>query len=152
MIPKVKPRAPKPKRKKLPSIAKLRESCAVLLQRLVRLKAADLDGYASCVTCGKREHWKALQGGHFIERGKHATLLVEENVHPQCEYDNHWGMKKVSVVLKYRAYMVDMYGEDFVLDLEWQSKAVAKFTRQYLEEMAVDLKQQISIQEQRLGV
>jgi uncharacterized alpha-E superfamily protein len=152
MIPKVKPRVPKPKRKKLPSIAKLRESCAVLLQKLVRLKAADENGYCRCVTCNKPDRWQAMQGGHYLERGKHVTCLIEENIHPQCPRCNQWEMKKTSGVLAYREYMVDMYGEDFVANLEWMAKGTAVYTRQYLEEMAVDLKKQISIQEQRLGI
>jgi uncharacterized alpha-E superfamily protein len=138
-------------KKKPPSIAKLRESVAELLQKLVRMKAADMNGYCQCVTCPKSAHWKEMQGGHFIERGRHATELVEENVHPQCPGCNQWGMRKSSVVLTYRSFMVDMYGEQFVEELEIQSKQVAKFSRGYLEDMKADLKKQIAIQEERLA-
>lgn len=139
------------KKKKLPSISKVRESVAALLQKLVRMKAADPSGYCQCVTCPKRYHWKEMQGGHFIERNRHATLLIEENVHPQCMGCNAFAMKQVSTILRYRDYMVDMYGEEFVRDLEFQSRSVAKFTRGYLEEMKIDLEGQIKVQEQRLG-
>ena len=53
---------------KLKPIGKLVDDCAVLTQKLVRLKAADKHGFCRCVTCGKRQHWKELQGGHFISR------------------------------------------------------------------------------------
>ena len=73
------------KLKKLKTVAKLREEAAVLLQKLVRMKAADENGLAECVTCGKRQHYKEMDGGHFISRKWTATKLVEENVHPQCK-------------------------------------------------------------------
>ena len=50
------------------TVAKLREEAAVLLQKLVRMKAADVDGIAQCVTCGKKQHYKEMDGGHFISR------------------------------------------------------------------------------------
>ncbi len=148
--PKVKP---KPKKKKLKSIAKLVDEAAVLLQRLVRLKAADLDGYTPCVTCGKVYHFNELQGGHMIERGKKSTVLVEENVHPQCQGCNGFGMKyKPSVVLDYRRYMVGMYGEELVADLELLAKQPKKYSRQEVAELTTEFKRQISEQEQRLGL
>lgn len=125
------------------SIAGLREDCAVLLQKYVRLKAADHNGYCNCWTCGKSEHWKEMQGGHFIERGKTATKLMEENVHPQCRSCNMYGMKKASVVLAYRSAMVDFYGDQFVSDLEIKASEVTKHTRQYLDHLKADLKAKI---------
>lgn len=125
------------------SIAALREECAVLLQKCVRLKAADSNGYCVCWTCGKIEHWKEMQGGHFIERGKTATKLMEENVHPQCRSCNLYGMKKASVVLAYRSAMVDFYGEAFVSELEMKASEVTKHSRQYLEDYKADIKTKI---------
>jgi len=125
------------------SIAALREECAVLLQKYVRLKAADSNGYCACWTCGKSDHWKEMQGGHFIERGKTATKLMEENVHPQCRSCNMYGMKKASVVLAYRSAMVDFYGEAFVSELEMKASEVTKHSRQYLEEYKADIKTKI---------
>ena len=125
------------------SIAALREECAVLLQKYVRLKAANSNGYCVCWTCGKSEHWKEMQGGHFIERGKTATKLMEENVHCQCRSCNLYGMKKASVVLAYRSAMVDFYGEAFVSELEMKASEVTKHSRQYLEEYKADIKTKI---------
>ena len=28
---------------------------------------------ATCVTCGKKDHWKKLQAGHFMSRKHYAT-------------------------------------------------------------------------------
>ena len=76
-------------KKKKKSIAKQVEEVAVLVQKYVRLKAADDDGWVSCVTCGDRRQWNdQMDGGHFIERSYLATKLMEENIHPQCKTCN----------------------------------------------------------------
>jgi len=146
----------KPKKKKKPkalSIGKLTDKAATLLQRLVRLKASDDNGYCSCVTCGKVDHFKKMDGGHFIERGVKATKLMEENVNPQCKGCNGFGMKyKSSVVLDYRRYMVDMYGEEFVEELEMAKHKTHKFYRPELEEMIIELSERVREQEKRIGV
>jgi len=148
-----KPKVKAKPKKKLKSIARVVDDCALLLQRLVRLKAADSNGYAKCVTCGKVDHLNNLQGGHLIERGKTATKLVEENVHPQCGSCNGFGMKyKASVVLEYRRYMVGMYGEELVRDLEQLSKQPKKYSRQEVQELSDEFKRQIKEQETRLGI
>jgi hypothetical protein len=144
--PKVKPRR-KPK-----SIARLRNDVAELLQKLVRMKAADpITGMCQCVTCPRSLHWKEMQGGHFIDRGKGATKILEENIHPQCPNCNLWGMKKASTVLAYRRFMVDVYGEGFVKEIEALAQTAVKHRRHELEAMAFDVKRQIQEQEQRLS-
>ena len=127
------------------------EACAVSLQLLVRMKAADDSGYCQCVTCDKTLHYKEMQGGHFIERKKIAVKLVEENIHPQCFGCNHFGMKKASVVLDYKNYMVEMYGRDGAEKLELQSKQTHKWNRQEIKELHDDIKQQIKHHKKRLG-
>lgn len=151
---KKKPKkSPKPKRKKQKSIAALANEAADLLQRLVRLKAANSDGYCKCASCGVMHKYNEMDGGHFIERGKLSTKLVEENVHPQCKGCNGFGMKyRPSVVLDYRRYMVGMYGEELVRELEQLSKQPKKFTRYELEELKAEFAKQIKIQEERLGI
>ena len=42
------------------------------------------DNIAECVTCGKRDHWKNLQAGHFMSRKHYATRWDEDNVEVQC--------------------------------------------------------------------
>src|SRR5690606_37389955 len=104
----------KVKKRKAKSIARLVEEAAVLLQKLVRLKAADENGYCRCVSCGNAYRWQEMQGGHLIERSKTALKLLEEQVNPQCVGCNGFGMKyRASVVLAYRRFMVERHGEDF---------------------------------------
>jgi 5-methylcytosine-specific restriction endonuclease McrA len=42
------------------------------------------NGIAECVTCGKKDHWKNLQAGHFMSRKHYATRWDEDNVEVQC--------------------------------------------------------------------
>lgn len=131
------------------SISALSEEAARLLQRLVRLKAADPFGNAECITCGKIEHWKDLDGGHFVPRGHKKHKLREENIHPQCRYCNRY---RHGALAEYTLYMIDMYGRDFVEWL-WETKTeIHKYNRQELVELIADLKRQVAEQEVRVGV
>jgi|TARA_R110001606_G_scaffold153396_1_gene294504 hypothetical protein len=129
---------------KNPTIRKLTDDVAVLLQKLVRLKSADSDGYASCVTCGVRKHWKELQGGHWIERGKQATKIMEENIHPQCQGCNGFGMKfHTHVQDGYSQYMREMYGDDFCEQMLIDSNKPVKRLRADLEDLKKEYADQI---------
>ena len=139
------------KRKKS-TVAQEVEKAAKLLQRLVRLKASDENGYCQCVTCGKVDHYKSMQGGHFIPRGRTIFKLWEENIHPQCPSCNLWGMKQAHYVLRYRQYMVDTYGERRVKAMErlaW--RPAKKFNREEVIQFARDLKERIREEEWRIG-
>jgi len=92
-----------------------------------------------------------MQGGHFIERGKLGTKIMEENIHPQTPYENQYGMQRATTVLKYRAYMVDMYGEDFVEEMLEESRQVKKYTRAEALEILADLKARVKEREESLN-
>ena len=136
------------KQKKQKTVAKLREEAAVLLQKLVRMKAADENGLATCVTCGKRQHYKDMDGGHFISRKWTATKLVEENVHPQCKGCNQYASGKYD---DYALYMVDTYGIEMVRELNDKKRELCKQNRIELEDMKIELKLRIAEQAVRLG-
>ena len=140
-----------PKRKKT-TVAQEVEKAAKLLQRLVRLKASDDNGYCQCVTCGKIDHYKAMQGGHFIPRGRTVFKLYEPNIQVQCPSCNLWGMKQAHYVLRYRQWMVDTYGECRVKAMErlaW--RASPKFYREEVIQFARELKEQVKEEEYRVG-
>jgi len=134
---------PVKKKKKLKPIGKLKEEASVLLQKLVRLKASDCNGYASCISCGATKHWKELQGGHYIPRGNSATRLMEENIHPQCKSCNGFGMKYGDAEKHYTLWMIDFYGRDFVEDLLAMKGKPHKWNRLELEDNIKTWKAQI---------
>lgn len=141
----------KKSKRKTKTSAQLAEACAKDLQLLVRMKASDDQGYCMCVTCDAIKHYKEMQGGHFFSRGKTATKLVEENIHPQCPGCNKWGMD-TNGILVYRKYMIEMYGEDGLKRLEEQSRTINKWVKSEIAELHDDIKQQLKYQRERLGV
>lgn len=123
------------------------------LQRYVRLKAADDNGYVSCVTCGVTRQWnERMQGGHFIKRGKKRWAYEEENVHPQCAECNGIHMQYGQADKKYTLYMVDMYGRDFVDHMLATVNEIFKPGRCFHEDMIAELDEKIKHEKARLGV
>ena len=83
---------------------------------------------SECVTCGKQDHWKKLQAGHFISRKHYATRFDEDNVQVQCSGCN---------VFRYgEQYLFSKYlGVDLSEELLMKSRKIQKFTDNELLEM-----------------
>lgn len=111
----------KPSRKAL--ISKLDK----IFSEYIRRRYAKND-IAECVTCGKQDHWKNLQAGHFISRKHYATRWNEENVQVQCVACN---------VYRYgEQYRFGIYlGSGKSEELLEESRKIVKFTDQDLIEM-----------------
>ena len=122
------------------SPAQLAENAAVLLQRIVRLKARRAAGsdFIACVTCGALHDWRDMDGGHYISRKRAATKLLEENIHPQCKRCNKYLNGNMTA---YALYMADTYGVDFLRELEEQKHLTHKWVRADLVELIAELKQ-----------
>ena len=56
----------------------------------IRLRDADNNGIVTCITTGKRMHWKDADAGHFIGRRHLATKFHEQNVHAQSRGSNRF--------------------------------------------------------------
>ena len=135
-------------KRKNKSVAKLVDEAATLLQLLVRLKAANDNGYVSCVVCGVSRHYlDGMQGGHFISRGKLATKLMVENVHPECRGCNMPGGGHEA---GWASYMLETYGKEFIDELHSISRTVKKYTRSEVIEIKKDLSTQIKEHECRV--
>ena len=61
-----------------------------LFSEYIRRRDADYAGYCRCVTCGKVQHWREMDAGHFVPRDRIATRWDETNVHPQCRECNRF--------------------------------------------------------------
>ena len=138
--------------KKTKTIAKEVDDVAKLMQKLVRLKAADDNGYVQCCTCGVVRLWNdRMQGAHFIGRGKLATKIMIENCHPACASCNQWVHKTTLGILAYREYMIYWYKEDGVDEMVALSRTIKKYTRQEVADIKADFLQQIKFHEKRIG-
>jgi|TARA_B110000908_G_scaffold161100_1_gene205037 hypothetical protein len=134
------------------TIAQEVDMAAKLLQRYVRLKSSDDNGYCHCVTCGKLDHYTAMQGGHFYSRRHIVFKLFEENIHVQCPACNQWGMKTTKIQEAYRIFMEDMYGARRIRAMQrlaW--RASPKFNREEVIQFQRELKEKIGQELYRIG-
>ena len=134
------------------TVAQEVDKAAKLLQRLVRLKASDDNGYCQCVTCGKIDHYKNMQGGHFYSRRHIIFKLFEANINPQCAGCNMFGMKTTKIQEAYRIYMEDRDGYRRIRAMQrlsWRSSP--KFKRNEVLKFAKSVKERIKDEESRIG-
>ena len=91
---------------------------------------------AQCITCGKKDHWKKMQNGHFMSRKHYSTRWDEENVQVQCNACN---------VFRYgEQYLFSRYlGDDKADELLAKSRQIQKFTDIDLIEMIEHYKQKV---------
>ena len=135
------------KRFKSWSLPKCIETTAKDLQLLVRLRAADETGQAACCSCGRREHYKKMNGGHFVSRGHKATILDPENVHAQCVRCNC-----MDNLPGYVLFLDVEYRPGFALELMARAREPKLWTREELVDLRLEFKDQIRTHKQRIGV
>lgn len=115
---------------------------------VVRRKDADNYGNVTCFTCGKRNHYRKMQAGHFQTRAKYSTRWKLINVQPQCPGCNMYnGGQQYAFGRKLDA----VYGSgtaDKVLQLSNQTQ---KFSNADLQYMIDEFEQQANTLEQRTG-
>lgn len=70
--------------KKVKSIQQLKKEADRWCSEWIRRKDADREGYCFCFTCGKRDHYKRMQAGHYISRVYGNTRYYEPNLKVQC--------------------------------------------------------------------
>lgn len=107
--------------------SKLIKELDILFSQFVRLSNS-IDGYCSCVTCGRVYEWKKIQAGHFISRQHYSVRWDERNVKPQCYGCN--------VMQQGRQYEFSKYlGQELSEELYLLSKQTRKFTEIELQEL-----------------
>ena len=98
----------------------LKNSLDRIFSIYIRNRDADENGICRCISCGKRDYWKNMDAGHFINR-KHLSLRWDErNVHAQCRSCNRFDEGNV---LGYTKAIIRKYGSAILDELE-----VKKFT------------------------
>lgn len=95
--------------------------------KYIRLKEADENGYVKCVTCGKVDHWKNMDAGHYITRAYTSTRFEENNVWPQCRKDNRFLNGRADDMER---HIKEVCGEEEVERLRWLKHQPCKQTAQ----------------------
>ena len=107
--------------------SKLIKELDVLFSQFIRLSNS-IDGFCTCVTCGRVYEWKKIQAGHFMSRQHYSVRWDERNVKPQCYGCN--------VMQQGRQFEFSKYlGEELSNELYLLSKQTRKFTENELEEL-----------------
>jgi hypothetical protein len=90
-----------------------------IFSQYIRQKDA-VNEIATCVTCGKKDHWKKLQNGHFMSRSHYSTRWDENNVGVQCYGCN---ISRSGEQFKFSQYL----GNNLSEELQIKSKQIVKF-------------------------
>ncbi len=125
-----------PKSKKKPSRSKLVKKLDAVFSQYIRLKDS-VDGYATCFTCGKKDHWKKLQNGHFQSRKHYATRWDEQNCQVQCAGCNVFRYGEQFLFAK---YLDERFYAGLSDELFFKAKQIVKFTNSEIEDMILKYK------------
>jgi 5-methylcytosine-specific restriction endonuclease McrA len=90
-----------------------------IFSQYIRRKDA-IDDIATCVTCGKQDHYKKLQCGHFMSRSNYSTRWDENNVGVQCYGCN---ISRSGEQYKFSLYLGNNLAEEMLI----KSKQTVKF-------------------------
>jgi len=129
-----------PKSKKKPSRSKLVKKLDAVFSQYIRLKNS-VDGYATCFTCGKKDHWKKLQNGHFQSRKHYATRWDEQNCQVQCAGCNVFRYGEQFLFAK---YLDERFYAGLSDELYFKAKQIVKFTNTEIEDMIIKYKNLIN--------
>jgi hypothetical protein len=115
---------PQPKQKKVkkPSRSALVKSLDAEFSIFIRNRFA-VNDIATCFTCGKQDHWKKLQCGHFQSRKHYSTRWDETNCQVQCYACN---VMKNGEQYKFGLFLNSLYGASTAFDLMQQAKVTLK--------------------------
>ena len=122
--------------KSKPKRSTLVKNLDAVFSQYIRRKDA-VNEIAECVTCGKKDHYKKLQCGHFISRRHYITRWEINNVGVQCYGCNITNQGQQFLFAKY-------LGLEVAEQMVTKSKQVVKFTDSDLQDMIDYYKEKLS--------
>ena len=95
---------------------------------------------ATCVTCGKKDHWKKLQAGHFMSRKHYATRWDEDNVEVQCSACNVFRYGEQYLFAKYlgteKADMLLTKSREAVKFPDWEIQEMIELYKNKIKDLS----------------
>ncbi len=122
------------------TISKLKTKLDKLFSEYVRRRYADHAGQSKCVTCGKVDHWKNLQAGHFMSRRHHSLRWDEVNVQVQCVACNCF---RAGEQYKFSVYLDNQHGPGTAEELQIKSHEITKLSRGDYEMKIEEIKEKL---------
>lgn len=129
----------KTKKVKHISLKSLHKKAWKLISEYVRRQGEDDEGLVFCFTCGKKDHWKNMDCGHYIHKNCLDYDLL--NLKTQCTFCNRYKHGNSGV---YAERLIAEYGEQAVQELRVRSQQVKKFSVGELEELILTYKQKLN--------
>ena len=106
-----------------------------------RMKSADANGIVKCATCGKPDHWKFMDCGHFVSRKNQSVRWDDMNAEPQCKICNQLERGRPE---KFQDYLIDKYGRDVVNQLIERRHSAMKLMKWEIQEKITMYKNRIT--------
>ena len=130
----------KKKKSKLIPLSKLCKKLDAVFSQWIRRKDADKNGNVACYTCGKVQHWKQQQCGHYISRRHYSTRWLESNCKPQdagCNIFNQGNSPAFAL------HLIKDYGQDHLEKLDLLKNQLCKMDRITYEEKIAEYEEKI---------
>jgi len=95
------------------------------------------------VTCGREDHYKKMQAGHFVSKAQGNGVYWDiRNIHVQCYRCN---INLGSNGPEYYKYMLKTYGEDVINEIMGNAHKTIKITAPEYEDMIKDYKEKLDL-------
>ncbi len=102
-----------------------------IFSKYIRLRFA-INFYVMCVTCGRKDHYKRMQNGHFIGRKVTALRYDEINCNVQCDYCNE---DLSGNLKKYQEFLERTYGKSVIPMLKLKARTAPKLQTYQIQEI-----------------
>ena len=109
---------------KKPKRGKLVKNLDAIFSQYIRQKNA-INEIATCFTCGKKDHWKKLQNGHFMSRKHYSTRWDETNCQVQCAGCNVF---RYGEQYKFGVNLDAKFGKNTAEELQNKSRQIMKLS------------------------
>jgi hypothetical protein len=127
-------------RSKKPSRSKLVKLADKVFSEFIRRRNANELGITECFTCGKIDHWKKLQCGHFQSRKHYNTRWNETNCQVQCAGCNVF---RYGEQYKFGLYLNKKFGGNISEKLMQDARKIIKLSNFEIQEIIDHYKNEI---------
>ena len=112
-----------------------------IFSEYIRRRYTNDNGITECYTCGKKDHWKELQCGHFMSRKHYSTRWNETNCQVQCAGCNVF---RYGEQYKFGRNLDIEFGNGTADDLHQLSRQIVKYDNNDLIEMIKHYKKKLA--------
>ena len=124
-----------------PKRSTLIKKADTVFSQYIRQRYANSSGIAECYTCGKKDHWKNLQCGHFMSRKHYSTRWDETNCQVQCAGCNVF---RYGEQYKFGRNLDIELGNGTANSLEVKSRQIVKYSNVDLMELIKHYKKKLA--------